>query len=358
MIKVDNSYKKRIFTDSKDIKVLELKKKVENLINEVEKDNPFDYTQLKNFENDKNADHLSVFKFKKAIMLEISKLKSSSIPDIFKKRLKDIEKNIYLILIGRYDKIKEFLISQKYFILIYPYCNNAAQPIGYDIYQKVFDNLYKTQLSNNDKFKRAFFEMFNNMNVCPYCNRNFINPIYKSQKVGCDNNKQSPDIEHFYPKSMYPFLSLSISNLLPSCSFCNKVKSNVDTLKNSISPYEDKQDFEFKFLIDSSNILKHKIKLETKSDNSKILHLENLYSEIHEDYINDIYLDVLSHPEVHTRALQTLLEEDESKQDKSKKEEWYKSFFRNYYNEEDFHKHPLSKLTKDLYLHFKNLDVN
>jgi len=91
---------------------------------------------------------------------------------------------------------------------------------------------------------------------------------------------------------MYPFLSLSISNLLPSCSFCNKIKSNVDTLENCISPYEDKQDFKFKFTLDSSNISRHKIKLITKSDNSKILHLENLYAEVHEDYINNIYLDV------------------------------------------------------------------
>jgi len=62
---------------------------------------------------------------------------------------------------------------------------------------------------------------------------------------------------------------------------------------------------------------------------------------------------VLSHPAIQTNVLTSLLN-----QDKSKKEEWYKSFFRNYYNEEDFHKHPLSKLTKDLYLHFENLDDN
>lgn len=352
MIKVDNSYKKRIFTDSKDINILKLKKKVEDKIKEVEENGTFDYKQLKSFEKDVNARHISVLKFKDAIMSKLMHLRHRSISNKLKNKLDIVEENIYLILIGRYDKMKEFVQSQHNFITLHRSCKkkDLQKHKNYDEYKNIFDKLYETQLSNNDKFKRAFFEMFDSMNVCPYCNRNFINPIYKSKKVGCDNGMQSPDIEHFYPKSMYPFLSLSISNLLPSCSFCNKVKSNVDTLKNCISPYEDIQDFEFKFPIDLSNIVKHKIKLETKSDNSKILHLENLYSEVHEDYINDIYLDVLSHPEVHTSALQTLLQQDESK-----KEEWYKSFFRNYYNEENFHKHPLSKLTKDLYLHFKDL---
>ncbi len=78
------------------------------------------------------------------------------------------------------------------------------------------------------------------MNVCSYCNRNFINPIYKEEKVGQDNSKQAPDIEHFFPKSIYPLFSLSISNLLPSCTFCNKVKSDVDTLDNTISPMKSK----------------------------------------------------------------------------------------------------------------------
>jgi len=94
--------------------------------------------------------------------------------------------------------MKEFVISQKGFVSIHTHCDKTTKPVGYDIYKEIFEKLYATQLSNNDKFKRAFFKMFDSINVCPYCNRNFINPIYKTEKVGCDNNKQSPDIEHFY----------------------------------------------------------------------------------------------------------------------------------------------------------------
>ena len=136
------------------------------------------------------------------------------------------------------------------------------------------------------------------VNVCPYCNRNFINPIYKENSVGTDNKNQSPDIEHFFPKSIYPFLSLSISNLLPSCAFCNKIKSDVDTFQhNCLSPYEIKNsDFRFDFSLELNQVKEVKLISKTDCKNSEILHLESLYNEVHSKYINDIFKDVLKYP--------------------------------------------------------------
>ena len=127
----------------------------------------------------------------------------------------------------------------------------------------------------------------------------YVNPIYKENSVGADNKNQSPDIEHFFPKSIYPFLSLSISNLLPSCTFCNKIKSDVDTYKhNCLSPYEVKNsDFKFDFSLELNQV--KKVKLTSKPDckNSEILHLESLYNEVHSKYksflnrIKDVDID-------------------------------------------------------------------
>ncbi|MBN3054485.1 HNH endonuclease family protein [Pectobacterium brasiliense] len=47
-------------------------------------------------------------------------------------------------------------------------------------------------------------------------------------------------IEHFYPKSIYPELCFSWDNFLPSCNKCNLSKSNLDTnLTPIINPYDD-----------------------------------------------------------------------------------------------------------------------
>lgn len=42
------------------------------------------------------------------------------------------------------------------------------------------------------------------------------------------------EIEHFYPKNLYPLWVLSWHNLLPACKTCNGNKSNHDTLKEAI----------------------------------------------------------------------------------------------------------------------------
>ncbi|QPK01428.1 hypothetical protein IDM36_04625 [Enterobacter mori] len=45
-------------------------------------------------------------------------------------------------------------------------------------------------------------------------------------------------IEHFYPKSLYPHLCFSWDNFLPSCNKCNLAKSTLDTIVTPIvNPY-------------------------------------------------------------------------------------------------------------------------
>lgn len=51
--------------------------------------------------------------------------------------------------------------------------------------------------------------------VCPYCNRNYITPIYSS------DGKARGELDHFFSKARYPYLALSIYNLVPSCAYCN-----------------------------------------------------------------------------------------------------------------------------------------
>lgn len=55
--------------------------------------------------------------------------------------------------------------------------------------------------------------------VCPYCNRMYTTTLFGEEKM-------RPDFDHFYPKSKYPYLAVSLFNLIPSCSMCNKKKGD------------------------------------------------------------------------------------------------------------------------------------
>ena len=55
------------------------------------------------------------------------------------------------------------------------------------------------------------------------------------------NGKARPQYDHFFPKSFYPYLALSMYNLIPSCAVCNGGKSNADSFKDQkvqyLNPY-------------------------------------------------------------------------------------------------------------------------
>lgn len=67
--------------------------------------------------------------------------------------------------------------------------------------------------------------------VCPYCNRQFITTVSSGSR------RTRPQLDHFKNKSDYPFLALSINNLVPSCGVCNLLKHDKDS--EMLYPYEE-----------------------------------------------------------------------------------------------------------------------
>ena len=69
-----------------------------------------------------------------------------------------------------------------------------------------------------EKLKRkAEFYAALDVKVCPYCNRCLIEPI----NDGADKKTVVGELDHFYCKSKYPYLAVSLYNLVPSCGICN-----------------------------------------------------------------------------------------------------------------------------------------
>ncbi|GEC72027.1 hypothetical protein SAMN05443543_107108 [Flavobacterium flevense] len=95
-----------------------------------------------------------------------------------------------------------------------------------------------------------------NIKTCYYCNIDFVN-IFEN------NTKNHFTLDHILPKSKYPYLSISLFNLIPSCYSCNsKFKRQKEFEKldflNKISPssktFELDKLLEFKLNFDISSI--------------------------------------------------------------------------------------------------------
>ena len=70
------------------------------------------------------------------------------------------------------------------------------------------------------------------VNVCPYCNREYTFTIGNTKE-----KKLRPEIDHFFPKSEYPYLSCSLYNMIPSCHICNHGKREFG--EGILYPYSD-----------------------------------------------------------------------------------------------------------------------
>lgn len=114
----------------------------------------------------------------------------------------------------------------------------------------------KNNYLKNEWSARHFIKELN-IQVCPYCNMNYIHIYYNQNSTKLLNpkeyNKESvltnatirPDLDHFYPKGNgFPILAMSVNNLIPSCKQCNqqvKKTKNLD-INNYIHPYMESID--------------------------------------------------------------------------------------------------------------------
>ncbi len=97
----------------------------------------------------------------------------------------------------------------------------------HDILYHIFvEMLYEKELNKLQFIKNL------NLKVCPYCGRNKINVASYAGK-----RDSKPPIDHFLPKSKYPFLAVSFSNLIPCCTTCNDIsnKGTFDPLENGLT---------------------------------------------------------------------------------------------------------------------------
>lgn len=83
-----------------------------------------------------------------------------------------------------------------------------------------FTSYHWGQDSRLERWDSAELIRKSGIRYCPYCNAETVYVIPKSEEANGEDDYRSA-LDHFLPRSTYPFLGLSIYNLIPSCTRCN-----------------------------------------------------------------------------------------------------------------------------------------
>ena len=299
-----------------------------------------------NHEHNENKYHYLIVKGKRKKQLIKCKIEDKNIP--YLKYLKD---NIEKILKENIEEQKEFI---KYIVEEFPDIKDKTTNLYKAVAFIFIDKGYESKISSANDGKIAYSLVQNiGLGSCPYCNRNYISVLTKEDK---GDKKTRPQLDHFYPKAIYPFLACSFYNLIPSCSTCNLMKSDKDSfLDELISPYElDSNAFKFSYILNNTDILNIGIQDSIKYDykksiniifdkknemNEKYFELDKLYNQEHRDIVIELLVKKAYYPQSYIKELSNF---------GFSQDEIYRYLFSNYNQDEDLHKRPLSKLVKDI----------
>ncbi len=219
-----------------------------------------------------------------------------------------------------------------------------------------------TKLKSESKFPWGAYELVKALNVgtCPYCNRNYVSVLDRKKA------KTRPELDHFYPKSIYPHLALALHNLIPSCHVCNSnLKGRTDPAphsENCLNPYEDGFGENLLFSIDEVHAVEALIgtpsdirihlqpqkvaapAAEKSKNSAKLFKLEELYSANHKDIAEELLWKKVIYSDQYIQELRDLscgfLNDTDFK----------RLLLGNYTEIDTLGKRPLSKLVKDLNL--------
>jgi len=217
--------------------------------------------------------------------------------------------------------------SDRYKLLFYIFVERG--------YEKFF-----SQGNNKKNYSAYNFVESLDLDTCPYCNRNYTFVVRQG--------KLRPEIDHFYPKTVYPYLAVNFFNLIPSCQTCNKTKSN-DINFDWLNPYDiQKNSFKFTYTPQSVefaivekekyNFDSFEIEISGNQSNIELFKLEELYKQ-HKDIVLELLIKKAYYPQSYIEELAKF---------GFSQDEIYRYLFSNYSQEKDLHKRPLSKLIKDI----------
>lgn len=197
--------------------------------------------------------------------------------------------------------------------------------------EKVFD--YSKFTKDNEYGRHKIISSLN-ISVCPYCNRQYVT------NYG-DNIKTTADLDHYYPKSKYPYLALSLYNFIPSCQICNsRMKGDKE---GHLYPYDDEcgdkaifktsnssingilnsnvTDFKIEFDIQKNKITQKEEDngyLQRLKKSKEIFKIKEVYETSHNQYILDMLHTIEHYPDSYLDTIAEIFEDKSIKEEELK----------------------------------------
>lgn len=205
-----------------------------------------------------------------------------------------------------------------------------------------------------NKFYPKYFRKIE-IKSCVYCNSQLTVAIAKKK------NEISArfEVDHYDNKNKYPYLSISLFNLYPCCSSCNKRKMKASV--NFKLYTEDNSRLtksEYKFEITKSSKCSYlltkdveDIEIDFNDTSEKVVGHKSLQDtfnikEIH-DTQKDIVAELIIKNQIYNQSFKDTLQKNFSKLSLSQND-FDRVIVGNYTKEKDIHKRPFSKMTMDI----------
>jgi len=158
-----------------------------------------------------------------------------------------------------------------------------------------------------------------------------------------------PAFDHWFPKSKYPILGMSLHNLIPSCPLCNSsIKLNSDfSLTKYLHPYTNKAKQKFTFDFHYKNVHENnvvvKVKLGSKAGNTvKAFKIKEVYDAHSAFELKDMLELRYKYSENYLEILFSTFNVPISEK------EVYRMIFGVEYDDELHNRRPFSKFKKDI----------
>lgn len=197
-------------------------------------------------------------------------------------------------------------------------------------------------LYENHLDRKAVYDALG-IKVCPYCNRSYVSYIKEHQAFQFD---------HFFNKSDYPILSVSLYNLIPCCSSCNTYKGTNDFSYSPHNPLYESADMlgvfgydilGVRYMDSNEDLTIHFYSTEILNGNNSILNFDDMYKN-HIEIIREIIRKRIIYSEDYIQDLQ-----NQFKYICENKEEVLRLLYGIPINDSEYNNLVLGKLKADIY---------
>jgi hypothetical protein len=189
------------------------------------------------------------------------------------------------------------------------------------VYDVFVDSVFDGEENGSPVFDRQWFCRKVGAVICPYCGAEDITTSPVNRQAGVTYVK--PDVDHFLPKSQYPYLAMSYANLIPCSVTCNRSRKHTFDPIASLNPLQyklmlpylfDEQRLRFYYDIDNGNYLSadaYQVKIDYYGDvnleegYSRQMGIDGLYAT--KGYmLKDLYVSMSGVSEDYVRLMATM----------------------------------------------------